>query len=155
MSQVAPTVLTLAIPGTANASTGILSVVAPFSGKIVGAHLAVTTAPVGSALTADLKVGANVAGAFSIAAASTSDEATLNADYVNFAKGQLITLDVTAVGSGTAGSNVAASVLVDYVADGLDRSDAAFVVASVSSGHDHRFGQPANDDDFHDPELGV
>jgi hypothetical protein len=156
MSVTAPSVLTLAIPGTANASTGILSIAAPFSGKVVGAYLAVTTAPAGSALTANLNVDGSTAVQFSIAAGSYSDEGTVDTgDVVNFSKGELITLDVTGVGSGTAGSNVAATVLVECVVDGLDRNDAAFVVTPATSGHDHRFGQPANDDDFHDPELGV
>lgn len=107
----APTTITLTIPGTL-ATTSIVTMAMPFAGKITGAYVAVTTAPVGSALTADLKVGADVAAAFSIAAAGTSDEGTLTAANVDFAKGDLVSLDVSAVGSSTAGSNMTASFTV-------------------------------------------
>jgi hypothetical protein len=106
---------------------------APFSGKIVAAWAAVTTAPVGSALTADLKVGADTAAAFSIAAGGNTDEATLTAANVDFDKGDIITLDITAIGSGTAGSNIVASVMVEAEAD----------ATAVAIEPDNRFGQPA------------
>jgi len=108
----APTVVTLTIAGVANATTGIVSMVMPFAGRITDAYLACTTAPVGSALTADLKVGSDVAAAFSIAAAATSDQGTLTAANCDFAAGALVTLDVSAVGSSTAGSNLVASFTV-------------------------------------------
>ena len=108
----APTTLTLTIAGVANATTGIVSMAMPFAGTITSAYLACTTAPVGSALTADLKVGSDVAAAFSIAAAATSDEGTLTAANCDFAAGALVTLDVSGVGSSTAGSNLVASFTV-------------------------------------------
>lgn len=126
----APVVLTLGIPGTLSTSSEV-KMAAPFSGKITGAYVAVTTAPAGSALTADLKVGSDVAAAFSIAAAGTSDEGTLTAANVDFVKGDLLHLDVSAVGSGTAGANIVCSFIVDVVAD----SDA------VTISPDNRFGQ--------------
>ena len=107
----APTTITLGIPGTLSTSS-IVTVAMPFSGKITGARVAVTTAPVGSALTADLKVGSDVAAAFSIAAAGTSDEGTLTAANCDFAAGDLISLDVSAVGSGTAGANMVVAFTV-------------------------------------------
>jgi hypothetical protein len=103
---------------------------APFSGKITGAYVAVTTAPAGSALTANLLVGADTAGAFSIAAAGNNDEATLTAANVDFNKGDIITLDITAVGSGTAGANIVASILVAAEADST----------AVTISPDNRFG---------------
>lgn len=108
----APLTLTLTIAGAANATTGVVSMAMPFAGKITDAYLACTTAPVGSALTADLKVGSDVAGAFSIAAAGTSDQATLTTANCDFAIGDLVTLDVSAIGSTTAGSNLVASFTV-------------------------------------------
>jgi hypothetical protein len=80
----------------------------PFSGTITGATVAVTTAPVGSALTAGLLVGANSAATFSIAAAGTSAAGTLSGTATNlvFAAGDLVHLDVLTVGSSTAGSNI-------------------------------------------------
>jgi hypothetical protein len=89
----------------------------PFKGVITGAYLAVTGAPAGSALTADLKVGADVAAAFSIAAAGYSDEGTLTAANVDFAKGDLVHLDVSAVGSGTAGTGATVAFTVSEVSD--------------------------------------
>jgi hypothetical protein len=107
----APSTITLGIPGTL-ATTSIVTMAMPFAGKITGAYVAVTTAPVGSALTADLKVGSDVAAAFSIAAAGTSDEGTLTAANVDFAAGSLVSLDVSAVGSSTAGANIVCSFTV-------------------------------------------
>ena len=106
-----PVVLNLQIPGTL-ATTSEVKMAAPFSGKIVGAWAAVTTAPVGSALTADLKVGSDVAAAFSIAAAGTSDDGTLTAANCDFAAGDIVTLDITGIGSGTAGSNIVCAFTV-------------------------------------------
>jgi hypothetical protein len=107
----APQTITLTIPGGLSTSS-IVTMAMPFSGKITGAWVAVTTAPVGSALTADLKVGSDVAAAFSIAAAGTSDEGTLTAANCDFDGGDLVSLDVSAVGSGTAGSNMTVAFTV-------------------------------------------
>jgi hypothetical protein len=113
---IAPQTITLTIPGTLSTSS-LVSVAMPFKGVITGAYLAVTGAPAGSALTADVKVGSNVAGAFSIASGGYSDEATLTAANVAFAKGAIISLDVSAVGSGTAGSNATVAFTVSEVSD--------------------------------------
>lgn len=113
---IAPQTITLTIPGTL-ATSSIVTMAMPFKGVITGAYLAVTTAPVGSALTADLKVGSDVAAAFSIAAAGTSDEGTLTAANVDFAKGALVSLDVSAVGSGTAGAGATVAFTVSEVSD--------------------------------------
>ena len=109
---IAPETITLTIPGSLSTSS-IVTMAMPFKGVITDAYVAVTTAPVGSALTADLKVGSDVAAAFSIAAAGTSDEGTLTAANCDFAKGALVSLDVSAVGSGTAGSNMTVSFTVN------------------------------------------
>ncbi len=94
------------------ATTSIVTMRMPFAGKITGATVAVTTAPVGSALTADLKVGSDVAAAFSIAAAATSAAGTLTAANCDFTEGALVSLDVSAVGSSTAGSNITVAFTV-------------------------------------------
>jgi hypothetical protein len=107
----APTTITLTIPGTLSTSS-VVTMAMPFNGKITGAYVAVTTAPAGSALTADLKVGSDVAAAFSIADAGTSDEGTLTAANVDFVAGDLVSLDVSAVGSGTAGANMTVAFTV-------------------------------------------
>jgi hypothetical protein len=107
----APTTITMNIAGGLSTSS-IVTMAMPFAGRITGAYVAVTTAPAGSALTADLKVGSDVAAAFSIAAAGTSDEGTLTAANCDFTQGALVSLDVSAVGSGTAGSNMTVAFTV-------------------------------------------
>jgi hypothetical protein len=107
----APTTIVLGIPGTLTTSS-MVSVALPFNGSITGAYVAVVGAPAGSALTADLKVGANVAAAFSIAAGGYVDAGTLTAANTDFVAGDLISLDVSAVGSGTAGSNITVAFTV-------------------------------------------
>jgi hypothetical protein len=110
-AALAPTTIVLGIPGTLTADS-LVSVALPFNGRITGAHVAVTGAPAGSALTADLKVGADVAAAFSIAAGGFADEGTLTAANTDFVAGQLISLDVSGIGSGTAGSNMTVAFTV-------------------------------------------
>ena len=112
-ASLAPTTITMNIAGTLSSSS-IVTMAMPFAGSVTGAYVAVTTAPVGSVLTADLKIGSNVAAAFSIAAAGTSDEGALSAQASNlyFTKGALVHLDVSAVGSSTAGSNMTVAFTV-------------------------------------------
>lgn len=110
-AALSPNTITLTIPGTLSSSS-IVTMAMPFAGTITDAWVAVTTAPVGSALTADLKVGSDVAAAFSIAAAGTSDQGTLTAANCDFAAGALVSLDVATVGSSTAGSNMTVSFTV-------------------------------------------
>jgi len=119
---ISPETITMTIPGTLSSSS-IVTMAMPYKGVITGAYVAVTTAPVGSALTADLKVGSDVAAAFSIAAAGTSDEGTLTAANCDFAKGALVSLDVATVGSGTAGSNITVSFTVNASHDAGDPLD--------------------------------
>jgi hypothetical protein len=103
---------------------------APFSGRIIGAYVAVTTAPTGTALTASILVGSDTAAAFSIAAASNNDEATLTAANVDFNKGDIITLDILTVGGTVAGSNIVASIVVETETD----------ATAVTISPDKRFG---------------
>lgn len=124
-------VLTLQIPGTLSTSSEV-KVVAPVSGKITAAYAAVTTAPAGSALTANVLKGASTAVAFSIAAAGTSDDGTLTAANCSFNKGDVITLNITAVGSGTAGSNIAVSLAIEVDAE---------ETTPITISPDNRFGQ--------------
>jgi hypothetical protein len=107
----APQTITMTIPGVLTTNS-IVTMAMPFSGKITGAWVACTTAPTGAALTADLKVGSDVAAAFSIAISGTSDEGTLTAANCDFAGGALVSLDVSQIGSGTAGSNITVAFTV-------------------------------------------
>lgn len=122
---IAPHTITLTIPGTLSTSS-IVSAVMPFKGVIVDAYVAVTTAPVGSALTADLKVGNDVAAAFSIPAAGTTDQGALTPANVDFAKGAVVSLDVSAVGSGTAGANMTVTFTVAEVSESTKTADPSF-----------------------------
>lgn len=116
-----PSVVTAQIPGTLATSSEVKFVM-PFAGRISGGHAAVTTAPAGSALEFDIKKGSTVMGSFSIADGASSDDAiALSATEANttFAAGQVLTVDVSAVGSGTAGANLMVTLVVDqYNLDG-------------------------------------
>lgn len=132
MSTETPAVITLGIPGVLTTSSEV-KMVAPFSGKIYGAYVAVTTVPTGAALTASLLVGGDTAAAFSIAISGTNDEATLTAANVDFNKGDILTLGITQVGSTVAGANIVASILVASEAD----------ATAVTISPDNRFGNNA------------
>lgn len=118
-------IVTLTIPGTLTTSS-IVTMAMPFKGTIVGAHVAVTTAPTGAALTADLKVGSNVAAAFSIAINGTSDEGTLTPANCGFTAGSLVSLDVSQIGSSVAGANMTVSFLVTSADDAAHVADASY-----------------------------
>lgn len=122
---IAPQTINIQIPGTL-ATSSIATMVMPFKGVITDAYLAVTTAPVGSALTADLKVGSDVAAAFSIADAATSDQGTLTAANVDFAKGALVSLDVSAIGSDTAGANAVVTFTVVESSEATHTADPSY-----------------------------
>jgi hypothetical protein len=116
-----PSTITAQIPGTLSTSSEV-NFVMPFKGRLAGGACAVTTAPVGAALTFDIKKGSTVMGSFSVAAGATSDDAiALSATeaYTTFAAGQVVTVDVSQVGSSTAGANLMVTLVVDqYNLDG-------------------------------------
>ena len=116
-----PSTVTAQIPGTL-ATTSTVKFVMPFKGRLAGGACAVTTAPVGAALTADIKKGSTVMGTFSIADGAASDDAiALSSTEANttFAAGQVLEVDLTQVGSSTAGANLMVTLVVDqYNLDG-------------------------------------
>lgn len=116
-----PSVVTAQIEGTLSTSSSVKFVM-PFKGRIAGGAAAVTTAPAGSALTFDVKKGSTVMGSFSIAADASSDDAIALSSteaYTAFAAGEVLEIDVTAVGSGTAGAGLVVTLVVDqYNLDG-------------------------------------
>ena len=116
MSAAAPTIINLQIPGTISTSSAV-AMRMPFAGRLVGVTAAVGTAPVGSALTLDVKTGSTVKAAASIGAAAVSAAGTLVAAQDMFAAGDVVEVDVTAVGSGTAGANLTVTLVVDQSAD--------------------------------------
>lgn len=72
-------------------------------------HLAVGTAPAGSALTVEVRNGATVLATVSIAAAATTGSVTGLTAAI--AAGTRVTYHVTAVGSTTAGSDLAVALV--------------------------------------------
>ena len=116
-----PSTVSAQIPGTLSTSSTVKFVM-PFKGRLAGGACAVTTAPVGAALTADIKKGSTVMGTFSIADGASSDTAiSLSATeaYTAFAAGEVLEVDVSQVGSSTAGANLMVTLTVDqYNLDG-------------------------------------
>ena len=108
----APTTITLTVAGVLTTSS-IVTMRMPFDGTITDATVAVTGAPAGSALTAALLKNAASAVTFSIAAAGTSAAGTLGtAANRAFVAGDLVSLDVLTVGSGTAGTGITVAFTV-------------------------------------------
>jgi len=121
-----PSTVTAQIPGALE-TTSEVKFVMPFKGRLAGGAAAVTTAPAGSALTLAVKKGDTTMGSFSIAAGASSDDAIdLSATEANttFAAGQVLTVDVLTVGSGTAGANLMVTLVVDqYNLDGAGTNE--------------------------------
>jgi hypothetical protein len=65
------------------------------------------TAPTGAALIAQLRIDGNAVATASIAAAATSGGEPLE---IGIAAGSVLTVDITQVGSGTAGADVTVTV---------------------------------------------
>lgn len=121
MSVSAPSTLSLHAAGSlATSSTSIVRM--PFSARVRGITVAVGTAPAGSALSGTIRKATSVGtiiGTWSIAAGASSAVATMStvdgADEL--AIDDLVVLVVAAVGSGTAGSNLNALLVIDQSAD--------------------------------------
>jgi len=132
-----PSTVTAQIPGTLSTSSTVKFVM-PFKGRLAGGAAAVTTAPVGAALTADIKKGTTVMGTFSIADGASSDDAiALSATeaYTTFAAGEVLEVDLTQVGSGTAGANLMVTLVVDqYNLDGDGTNE--YALTFRRGGHD-------------------
>lgn len=134
-----PTIITLHIEGTAGelATTDKAVVRMPFGGTISSATAAVSTAPTGSALTADILVGTATAASFSIAAAGTSAVATLN-NPTKSVTNKALTSNVatlTAAAHGFAVGNVVSVVGVGSPFDG------AHTITTVASANTFAFAK--------------
>lgn len=119
---IAPQTITLTIPGTLTTNS-IAALAMPYAGYITDAYVAVTTAPTGAALTADLKVGSSVAAAFSIAINGTSDQGSVTTANAEFAAGDVISLDVSQIGSSAAGAGMTVTFVVEAKHDAGDPLD--------------------------------
>ncbi len=127
----APTTIVLTIDGGLSTSS-IATMAMPFSGKITNAKVAVTTAPVGSALTADLMVGSGKAVAFSIAAADTSASGVLNtASYA--VTNKALTSNVATLTTAAHGYKVGDVVTVKGVGDPFDGTHTITVIGSTTT----------------------
>ena len=136
MSESAPASIVLSVTGVV-ATTSKAAVRMPHAGTIRSITTAVTTAPVGSALVCDV----NIAGTTvfttqgnrpSIAASEFSDNSAA-IEAGTFAAGDVISVDVDAVGSGTAGANL--SVLVTYDMVAADTGANVYDIAELRGDH--------------------
>lgn len=118
MSVNLPAVLNGGVAGLLAAGAGQITFAAPFAGRVRWITAAVGTAPVGSAITLDVNVNGTSVFATNptIADGATSgagtDVVATEADR-DFNVGDLITVDIDAVGSTTAGSDLVVSLVVD------------------------------------------
>ena len=132
-----PSTVSAGIPGTLAAANKV-SFVMPFKGRIAGGACAVTTAPTGGPLRVDIKKGNTVMGDFEIAAAAFSDSAiTLSSTeaYTEFTAGQIITAEVSLVGTTVAGANLTVTLVVDqYNLDGAGSNE--YSLTFRRGGHD-------------------
>ena len=128
----APTTITMNITATTLATSSIVTMAMPFAGRITGATVAVTTAPVGSALTADLLVGTGIAARTSIAAAGTSATGTLNtASYA--VTNKALTSNVATLTTAAHGYKVGDVVTVAGVGSPFDGTHTITVVGSTTT----------------------
>ncbi len=100
--------------GALTAAANKARITAPVAGSIVGVYISAITAPVGAAILVDLnKAGTTMfttqANRPTIADGA-NDGAVKVPDIVAVAAGDVLTVDVDQVGSGTAGSNLTVSI---------------------------------------------
>lgn len=103
--------------GALSVAAGVARVPIPFAARLIGVAAAVNTAPVGSAITLDVNVNGTtvftnqaqrpgIAAGVNSAVVSLSQPATL-------AVGDMVSVDVDAIGSGTAGSDLGVSLWLE------------------------------------------
>jgi hypothetical protein len=96
------------LAGTATvANNQSAEVRAPRAGVLEWLDVRAKTAPTGAALIAQLRIDGNAVATASIAAAATSGGEPLE---IGIAAGSVLTVDITQVGSGTAGADVTVTV---------------------------------------------
>jgi hypothetical protein len=123
--------------GTLTAAAGKAFVVAPHAGVIKTVKASVGTAPAGSSLIVDInKNGTTIfttqANRPTIAAAATAATLAGQPNVLTFAAGDLLSVDIDQIGSGTAGSNLAVALVVE-----LDEEE----TTPITIEPDNRFGQ--------------
>lgn len=132
----APAVVTLDIGGVLTvASTpvsGVVSMTAPFSGRITAATAAVVVAPTGTALKADLMVGTGIAARTEIAISGFSATGTLNtASYA--VTNKALTSNVATLTTAAHGYKVGDVVTVSGVGKPFDGEFTITAVASTTT----------------------
>lgn len=123
--------------GVLTAAAGKAFVVAPYGGTIKKVSAKVSSAPAGSTILVDInKNGTTIfttqANRPTIAASATAATLAGQPEVLTFAAGDLLSVDVDQIGSGTAGSNLAVSLLVE-----LDEEE----TTPITIVPDNRFGQ--------------
>ena len=136
MAQSAPASIVLSVTGTL-ATSSKAAVRMPFAGTIRSVTAAVTTAPTGATLIADVNVAGTTifttqANRPTIAISGFSDNSAA-IEAGTFAAGDVISVDVDQVGSSVAGANL--SVLVTYDMVGADTGDNVYDIATLRGTH--------------------
>lgn len=103
--------------GTLTAATGKDRVNMPFAGEVVSVRAVVGTAPTGAALLVDLNKNGTTMfttqpNRVTVPIAGTVPVAGAVPDVKTFAAGDVLSIDVDQIGSGTAGADLVVSVLV-------------------------------------------
>lgn len=130
------TVLQFQSVGVLTAAAGKAFVVAPYGGTIKKISARVGTTSAGSSIIVDInKNGTTIfttqANRPTIAAAAVVATLAGTPEVLTFAAGDLLSLDIDQIGSGTAGSNLGVSVLVE-----LDEEE----TTPITIVPDNRFG---------------
>lgn len=115
-----PTVITAQVDGAIATGAAQVTIAAPFAGKVADVSAAVGTAPTDADMVLDVNVGGTSVYAAAgdqptIAATEQAGTAapTAAAAVVDFAEGDLITIDVDQVGSTVAGSDLTVCIVLD------------------------------------------
>ncbi len=111
----APSVFTMMTDETLSAATAKARFIAPCDGKIVGIKACSLTAPAGSSIILDVNKGGTTifttqANRPTVAASATTATLAGDPEVVEFSAGDVFTVDVDQVGSGTAGTGFTVSV---------------------------------------------
>lgn len=106
--------LTVLVTGALTAAANKARLTAPVAGTIVGIYISAVTAPVGAAVLVDVnKAGTTLfttQGNRPTIADGANDSVVAVPDVTAIAAGDVLTVDVDQIGSGTAGSNLIVSI---------------------------------------------
>jgi len=120
MSGIIPkSIFTIQAEGSLSVADNVLRIVMPCDGKMTNATAGLKTAPTGASLIARMQAATTTIGTFTIPANQFSATATgtIADDGFVFRTGNIIDIDVTQVGSSTAGAGILVAISYVGVAD--------------------------------------